>query len=92
MELKLSRAVSMSASCKLLIVPYGIETCSVRLIPLPSGLLIVPYGIETCHELGYLTDRCLLIVPYGIETVVLVIVPVVPGLLIVPYGIETLPA
>ena len=47
MELKHALTGVLLYDSDLLIVPYGIETCS----PLPGqcshGLLIVPYGIET---------------------------------------------
>ena len=53
----------------LLIVPYGIETCSVKcLLRHIDFLLIVPYGIETLPTLRHYDLHSLLIVPYGIET------------------------
>ncbi len=52
----------------LLIVPYGIETCSPASHAITRALLIVPYGIETRLYLEDSLQRMLLIVPYGIET------------------------
>ena len=55
---------------KLLIVPYGIETCkSLQVRILPVSLLIVPYGIETTGIDRRRYSSILLIVPYGIETI-----------------------
>ena len=47
MELKLSSAVKAQIISKLLIVPYGIETCVYNCAYYARKLLIVPYGIET---------------------------------------------
>ena len=52
----------------LLIVPYGIETCTADFGYLGARLLIVPYGIETCRRSNTFNSINLLIVPYGIET------------------------
>ena len=53
MELKLGKVERrLSADYKLLIVPYGIETCGVAMYSLALSLLIVPYGIETLQEDG----------------------------------------
>ena len=54
---------------RLLIVPYGIETCFLKVFSLLDSLLIVPYGIETAQStLRKMQMSELLIVPYGIET------------------------
>ena len=56
-------------SVRLLIVPYGIETCTLKGVLKRRSLLIVPYGIETRRQEPYRTElQRLLIVPYGIET------------------------
>ena len=47
MELKQIYVINLTASFRLLIVPYGIETKYARRKPRAPGLLIVPYGIET---------------------------------------------
>ena len=52
----------------LLIVPYGIETCSLYRTFSLCFLLIVPYGIETKKAVRVPLSESLLIVPYGIET------------------------
>ena len=53
---------------RLLIVPYGIETCQLCAVPVRTELLIVPYGIETSYNDTWTRNQELLIVPYGIET------------------------
>ena len=69
MELKLCPGSNTPFSCKLLIVPYGIETSQNGKSSLFwSGLLIVPYGIETTLYSFGENYNLLLIVPYGIET------------------------
>ena len=52
----------------MLIVPYGIETCTGTFKSISIVVLIVPYGIETTipGAEGYNVE--VLIVPYGIET------------------------
>ena len=48
MELKLSQVARELPSLTLLIVPYGIETCTTGIQGIHCrDLLIVPYGIET---------------------------------------------
>ena len=50
MELKRCLPLGMTRVTGLLIVPYGIETRSIRgPFHLHLSLLIVPYGIETRH-------------------------------------------
>ena len=66
MELKPSCGVSTGVRAALLIVPYGIETCSAAAAV--AALLIVPYGIETTLYNNIVYAYLLLIVPYGIET------------------------
>ena len=47
MELKLGKVEQDTTLLILLIVPYGIETESIRASVAGDTLLIVPYGIET---------------------------------------------
>ena len=47
MELKLLQKRKEMPESKLLIVPYGIETCYICRFKIGKTLLIVPYGIET---------------------------------------------
>ena len=47
MELKRIKRYGKIGNQVLLIVPYGIETCSATRAGQDIGLLIVPYGIET---------------------------------------------
>ena len=77
--------------CKLLIVPYGIETHSVPTLFLNLvGLLIVPYGIETrlrqmCQEPHPAFNRTL----WNWNRIWKPSSTMCANLLIVPYGIET---
>ena len=70
MELKHGKSSFAMQLCKLLIVPYGIETRIQTFAPqCILHLLIVPYGIETrLVGIIYKLSFELLIVPYGIET------------------------
>ena len=70
MELKLRHRCRLSLVFVLLIVPYGIETLTGRILRLHlRTLLIVPYGIETSKAPQKGKEIIsLLIVPYGIET------------------------
>ena len=53
---------------QLLIVPYGIEIASEKLLTEDFKLLIVPYGIEIKNiDTDDYRSCTLLIVPYGIE-------------------------
>ena len=47
MELKHSAKPSEEKSPGVLIVPYGIETCTSATVRYSLPVLIVPYGIET---------------------------------------------
>ena len=48
MELKHALPIAKSSAISLLIVPYGIETCTAGFnAVIGNSLLIVPYGIET---------------------------------------------
>ena len=69
MELKHKILEVGESAPTLLIVPYGIETLTLKCITRGLILLIVPYGIETgLQEAEIWHIQELLIVPYGIET------------------------